>query len=50
MVVQLSFDFTEPTPDPACTELDQETLNTLIELMANLIVSAHQLKEKRDHE
>lgn len=49
-MVQLSFDFIETAPSPAYTELDQETLNTLIELMANLIVSAHQLKEKKDHE
>lgn len=47
---QLSFDFSEVVPSPAYRELDQEILNTLIELMANIIVSTHQLKEKKDHE
>jgi hypothetical protein len=47
---QRNFDFCEDEPHPAYLELSQLTRNTLIELMASLIVSVKQSQEKNNHE
>ena len=47
---QRNFDFCEDEPHPAYLELSQLTRNTLIDLMASLIVSVKQSQEKNNHD
>ena len=47
---QRSFDFCEDEPHPAYVELSQLSRQTLIELMAALIVSIRKSQEKENHE
>ena len=49
MMDQHSFNFCEDDPHPMYIELDKQTQNVLIELMADLILSVNQSTEKKSH-
>lgn len=46
---QHSFNFCEDDPHPVYVELNQQSRNELIELMASLILSANESTEQKDH-